>query len=170
MKSFPKQARGLCCIALTLYACGSAAAPAGRIEYSSTTPTTAPSPSPTPLATAPRSARATWGDAARASEIVSHLRASGLRVDPRDVPPGTPTVALFGAEKTELLRVENERLTLFSFATADQAESVFQLVSQRRDTVTWDATPYFVKIGSTLAVLTTMDETVARRVVEALIR
>jgi hypothetical protein len=101
---------------------------------------------------------------------VSHLRASGLKVDPRDVPPGSASVALFGAEKTELLSVDNERLTLFSFGTADQAENVFQLVSQRRDTVTWDATPYFVKIGSTVAVLTTMDETAAWRVVDALIR
>ena len=68
-----------------------------------------------------------------------------------------------------MVRVENEKLTIYSFGTVDQAESVFQLVSQRRETVTWDATPYFVKIGSTLAVLTTMDEAVARRVVAALV-
>jgi hypothetical protein len=43
-------------------------------------------------------------------------------------------------------------------------------VSQRRETVSWDSTPYFVKIGSTLAVLTTMNEAAARRVVDALIR
>ena len=79
-------------------------------------------------------------------------------------------MALFGAEKTELLSVENEKVTLFSFGTAEQAESVFQLVSQRRETVSWDSTPYFVKIGSMLAVVTTMNETAARRVVDALIR
>jgi hypothetical protein len=90
-------------------------------------------------------------------------------VDPRHLPADAVPVALFGAERTELLSVENEQLSLFSFATADQAENVFQLVSQRRETVTWNATPYFVKIGSTLAVLTTMNEAVARRVVDALV-
>ncbi|HEX9267245.1 MAG TPA: hypothetical protein VF965_07145, partial [Candidatus Limnocylindria bacterium] len=132
------------------------------------TPTTPPSPSPTPIAAALRAARATWGSSAQATDIVSHLRAAGHTVDPRHLPADAVPVALFGAERTELLSVENEKLSLFSFATADQAENVFQLVSQRRETVTWDATPYFVKIGSTLAVLTTMNEAVARRVVDAL--
>lgn len=36
--------------------------------------------------------------------------------------------------------------------------------------MSWDATPYFVIIGSKLAVLTTMDEAAARRVVDALVR
>ena len=101
---------------------------------------------------------------------MSHLRAAGLKVDARDIPPGYTSITLFGAQTTEQFIVENERLTLYSFGAADQAESIFQLVSQRRETVTWTATPYFVKIGSNLAVLTTMDETVARRVVEALTR
>jgi hypothetical protein len=79
-------------------------------------------------------------------------------------------LTLFGAQKIDLFDVENQTLSLYSFGSADQAESVFQLVSQRRETVTWQATPYFVKIGSNLAVLTTMDEAVARRVVGVLIR
>ena len=166
-----RQALALGCIALILFACGSAATPhAGRIEAASATPTTAPSSSPTPVATGLRAARATWGTSARPSDIVRHLQAAGIRVDPRHLPADAVPVALFGAERTELLSVENEKLSLFSFATADQAENVFQLVSQRRETVTWDATPYFVKIGSTLAVLTTMDDAMARRVVDALIR
>ena len=167
----PKQALALGCIALILFACGSAATPpAGRLEAASATPTTAPPSSPTPVATAIRAARATWGPSARASDIVNHLRAAGLTVDPWTFPSRAASVALFGAETTEQLSVENERLSLYSFATADQAENVFQLVSQRRETVTWDATPYFVKIGSNLAVLTTMNEAVARRVVDALVR
>jgi len=168
---FLKQALALGCIALVLFGCGSAATPpAGRIEAASATPMTSPSSSPTPVATALRAARATWGTSARPSDIVSHLQAAGVTVDPRHLPADAVPVALFGAERTELLSVENEKLSLFSFATADQAENIFQLLSQRRETVTWDATPYFVKIGSTIAVLTTMNEPVARRVVEALVR
>jgi hypothetical protein len=98
------------------------------------------------------------------------LRAAGLTVSPRAIPPGSSSITLFGAEKTEQLSVENERVAIYSFGTADQAENVFQLVSQRRETVTWSATPYFVKIGSNLAVLTTMNEAAARRVVDALVR
>ena len=165
-----RQAVGLGCIALVL-GCGSAATPPARqVENPSPAPTTTLSPSPTPLSTAVRAARASWGTSAQASDIVTHLRATGLTVDPRFFPTRPASFALFGAEATELLTVENERLSLYSFATADQAEDVFQLVSQRRETVTWDATPYFVKIGSTLAVLTTMNEAAARRVVEALVR
>ena len=167
----PKQALALGCIALILFACGSAATPPPEpIEASSATHPTAPTSSPSPVATALRAARATWGTYARPSDIVNHLRGAGLTVDPRNFPSPPASVALFGAEMTEQLSVENERLSLYSFATADQAENVFQLVSQRRETVTWDATPYFVKIGSTLAVLTTMDEAVARRVVDALVQ
>ena len=164
----PKQALALGCIALILFACGSAGTPPAGIEAASATPTTAPSSSPTPVATALRAARATCGTSARPSDIASHLQAAGITVDPRHLPADAVPVALFGAERTELLSVENEKLSLFSFATADQAENVFQLVSQRRETVTWDATPYFVKIGSMLAVLTTMNEALARRVVDAL--
>ena len=164
-----RQAVALCCIALVL-GCGSAAKPpAGGIEVPSTaTPT--PSPSPTPVATAARSSRATWGTSAQASDIVTHLRAVGLTVDPRSPLPQYTPIVLFGAETTEQWNVDNERLSLYSFATPGQAEDVFQLVSQRRETVTWSATPYFVKIGSNLAVLTTMNEGVARRVVDALVR
>ena len=164
-----KQAVALCCIALVL-GCGSTAKPpAGGIEVPSTaTPT--PSPSPTPVATAARSSRATWGTSAQASDIVTHLRAVGLTVDPRSPAPQSTPITLFGAETTEQWNVENERLSLYSFATAGQAEDIFQLVSQRRETVTWNATPYFVKVGSNLAVLTTMNEAVARRVVDALVR
>lgn len=162
------------CFVLALSACGSAATPrAEQIETASATPATpatTPSPSATPLATAVRSARATWGDSAKASDIVSHLRASGIKVDVRDPLPGATSITLFGAQTTEQFNVENGRLTLYSFGTADQAENVYQLVSERRETVSWSATPYFVKIGWTLAVLTTMDETVARRVVGVLIR
>src|SRR5688572_21389909 len=166
-----KRIVAMSCFGLALSACGSAATPrAEQVEYSSATPTTAPSASSTPLATAVRSARATWGDSAKASDIVSHLRASGLKVDVRDTLPGSASITLFGAQTTEHFTVENERLTLYSFGTADQAENIYQLVSQRRETVTWSATPYFVKIGSTLAVLTTMDETLARRVVGVLVR
>ena len=168
---FLRQALALGCIALILFGCGSGATPpAVRIEAASGTPTTAPSPSPTPVPTALRAARATWGTSAQPTDIVSHLRAAGLTVDPWSVPARPASLALFGAETTESLSVENERLSLYSFATADQAENVFQLVSQRRETVTWDATPYFVKIGSTLAVLTTMNEAAARRVVSALVQ
>jgi hypothetical protein len=159
------------CVAIALVDCGSVATtPETQTASPPVVATTAPSPSPAPAATAPRSARATWTTAAGTSDIVSHLRAAGLTTNTRDVPPGAASLTLFGAEKTELLSVENENLTLFSFMTADQAESVFQLVSQRRETVSWEATPYFVKVGSTLAVLTTMNEAAARRVVDALIR
>jgi hypothetical protein len=98
------------------------------------------------------------------------LRAAGLTVDPRSPLPQSTPIVLFGAETTEQWNAESERLSLYSFATAGQAEDIFQLVSQRRETVTWSATPYFVKIGSNLAVLTTMNEAVARRVVDALVR
>jgi hypothetical protein len=98
------------------------------------------------------------------------LRAAGLTVDPRSPAAQSTPITLFGAETTEQWNVENERLSLYSFATAGQAEDLFQLVSQRRETVTWNATPYFVKIGPNLAVLTTMNEAVARRVVDALVR
>jgi len=165
----PKQALGLGCIALILFACGSAATSPNERIVASVTPTTAPSPSPTPIATAVRAARATWGTSAQTSDIVSHLRAAALTVDPRPPLPQSTPIVLFGAETTEQWNVDNERLSLYSFATAGQAEDVFQLVSQRRETVTWDATPYFVKIGSTLAVLTAMNEAVARRVVDALV-
>ena len=166
-----RQALVVSCIAMVVFACGSAATPsAGTIETPPATPTIAPSPSPTPLATAVRSARATWTTTAQTSDIVAHLRAAGLTVSPRPVPPGSASITLFGAEKREGLSVENENVALYSFSTADQAESVFQLVSQRRETVTWEATPYFVKIGSNLAVLTTMNEAAARRVVDALVR
>jgi len=165
-----RQAVALCCIALLL-GCGSGAKPAaGGIEVPSPTATPTPSPSPTPVATAVRAARATWGTSAQASDIVMHLRATGLTVDPRPPLPQSTPIVLFGAERTEQWNVENERLSLYSFATAGQAEDVFLLVSQRRETVTWNATPYFVKIGSNLAVLTTMNEAVARRVVDALVR
>lgn len=166
-----RQVLVLSCVALVGFACGSAATPsAGPIETPSATPTIAPSPSPTPLATAVRSARATWTTTAQGSDIVAHLRAAGLTVSPWAVLPGSSSLTLFGAEKTVQLSVENERVTIYSFGTADQAENVFQLVSQRRETVTWNATPYFVKIGSNLAVLTTMNEAAARRVVDALVR
>ena len=166
-----RHALALGCIALILFGCGSGATPpAVRIEAASASPATGPSSSPTPVATALRAARATWGTAARPSDIVSHLEAAGVAVAPRHLSADALPVALFGAEQTELLSVENEKLSLFSFATADQAENIFQLVSQRRDTLTWDATPYFVKIGSTLAVLTTTNEAVARRVVDALVQ
>jgi hypothetical protein len=144
--------------------------PAADRVHSSATPSTAPSASSTPVPTAVRSARASWGDSASTSDIVSHLRAVGLKVDVRDRLPGSASLTLFGAQKIDLFDVENQTLSLYSFGSADQAESVFQLVSQRRETVTWQATPYFVKIGSNLAVLTTMDEAVARRVVGVLIR
>lgn len=165
-----RKAVALGCIALVL-GCGSAATPpVGRIESSSASPTTVPLPSPTPVATAIRATRASWGDSAQSTDIVTHLRATGLTVNPRSLPAQSTSVALFGAETTEQWNVENERLSLYSFAVASQAEDVFQLVSQRRETVTWDATPYFVKIGSTLAVLTTNNEAAARRVVDALVR
>ena len=166
-----KRAVAIAGLVLTLSACGSPGTPvAVQIASPSAIPTTAPSPSSTPIATALRSARATWGDSASTGDIVSHLRAAGLKIDVRDPVPGATPITLFGARTTEQFTVENERLTLYSFGAADQAESIFQLVSQRRETVTWSATPYFVKIGSNLAVMTTMDEAVARRVVEALTR
>jgi hypothetical protein len=165
-----RQAVALCSIALVL-GCGSATTPPPRqVEDPSPTPTTTPSPSPTPLPTAVRAARASWGASAQASDIVTHLRAAGLTVDPRSPPPQSTPFTLFGAESREEWNVENERLSLYSFATAGQAEDIFLLVSQRRETVTWEATPYFVKIGQNLAVLTTMNEAAARRVVDALVR
>jgi hypothetical protein len=168
--SVMKQAVVFSCVTMVVVACGSAATPsAGTIETPSATPIV-PSPSPTPLATAVRSARATWTTTAQTSDIVAHLRAAGLTVSSRAALPGSTPITLFGAESTEQLSVENERVTVYSFSTADQAENVFQLVSQRRETVTWSATPYFVKIASNLAVLTTMSEAAARRVVDALVR
>ena len=125
-------------------------------------------PVPNPLPTAVRSPRATWGTSAQASR--THLREAGLTVNPRLLRRSPRPIVLFGAERTEQWNVENERLSLYSFATPGQAEEVFRLVSQRRETVTWDATPYFVKIGQNLAVLTTMNEAAARRVVDALVR
>jgi hypothetical protein len=97
---------------LALYACGTVGTPpAGRwATFPEATPTTVPSASSTPAATAPRSARATWGDLASTGDIVSHLRAASLKVEVHDVPPGSASITLFGAQTTEQFTVENERV------------------------------------------------------------
>jgi hypothetical protein len=98
-------------------------------------------------------------------EIRTHLVNAGLQAERRS----TTIQPLFGATSATGLLANGSNLSVFVFASEQSVDSAFELVSTRRETVTWDATPYFVQVGRNLVVLTTADPAAAIRIVGALV-
>jgi hypothetical protein len=150
-----------------LIACGGPASPTGAAQPAVTLTFTPPplgtraGPAPTPA----RTSDIDWGiPSVSASEIGSKLATVGMKVESESV-TSTP---ILGAQRQDVLRVDGERVSVFTFGSSAQASGVLAEVAAGRTTVLFLRTPYFVRIANVIVLITTDDEDAAARLIRAL--
>lgn len=130
-------------------------------------PAAAPSwPGPTPTPELARAVRATWGDGSTTpADVAKKLESAGYQTRYGGRPSGPP---LFGAASNDIYHVGEHTVSVFVFAGSAEAEEVFQMLSARRDSVSWQGSPHFVKVGRALVVVLTLDRAAGVPLVRAI--
>jgi hypothetical protein len=150
-----------------LIACGTPASPP-LAAHAAVTPTLTPAPvatSATPAPTPERVSYLEWGrSSVSALEITAKWTTLGMKVEAENA-TGTP---IFGAQRQDILRVDGERVSVFTFASTAEAAGAMALIASGRTTVDFLHTPYWVRIANAIVLITTDSADAAARLIRAL--
>jgi hypothetical protein len=150
-----------------LIGCGEAVSPpvaAQAVVTPTLTPAalaTGPVPAPTP----PRTSDVDWGrSSVSALEVSAKWTTLGMKVEAENA-TDTP---ILGAQRQDILRVDGERVSVFTFGSTAEAVGVMALISSGRTTVDFLRTPYWVRIANAIVLITTDNADAAARLIRAL--
>jgi len=149
-----------------LIGCGEAvSAPVAAQPAVTPTLTLALATNPAPAPTPPRTSDVDWGrSSVSALEVSAKWTTLGMKVEAENA-TDTP---IFGAQRQDILRVDGERVSVFTFGSSAQASGVLEMIAAGRTTVDFLHTPYWVRIANAIVLITTDNADAAARLISAL--